>query len=150
MKTKIFYVFLAVIIIIAVLMIIISVFVSRGTEEIKQLQQKEEQQESEFMPQAPTEPPVFFNKPILTRVKPVPKKPLPEEEPIASPEQAETAIDEKQTATRTLSSSTGSASIQTEPDEFSQEPLTPGLTRVPKYPTPEEKKDMDAKGIIMY
>lgn len=151
MKQKILYLSFATVIILIILLIIISIWLGRGAEEIKQLQQKEEQQESEFMPQAPTDSPVFFSRPAITRIMPEPKKPLPEEKPIASPEQAETAIDEsRQTTRRASSQSTGTTQIETEPDEFSQEPPTPGITKIGKFPTPEEKQEMDSKGIIMY
>jgi len=142
MKRRILYASFAVIIIIVILLIIINIWIGRQNEEIKQLQQEEAKQGIELMPQAPIESPVFFSRPAITRIKPELKKPIPA---------IERPMDEKRQATSTVpSQSTGPTRIESESDDFSEEPPIPGITKIGKYPTEKEKQEMDAHGIIMY
>jgi hypothetical protein len=145
MKPKILYITFA----LFISVILISIWISR--ESIKIQGPLEEAKTQQMVPDYTQQfPSTFGNRPAITRIKPEPKKPslLPGQKPIPAIGEA---MDESRQAARTApSQSTSLARIESESDDFSDEPPTPGITKIGKYPTEKEKQEMDARGIIMY
>jgi hypothetical protein len=144
MKPKTLYLSFAALIII----ILIIIFISRESAKIQPV--SEEVKPQRLVPDYTQQfPSTSGNMPAITRIKPELKKPsLVEEKPIPATEEA---MDESRQAARTVSSqSIGPTDIETESDDFSDEPPTPGITKIGKYPTEKEKQEMNERGIIMY
>ncbi|OGX15701.1 MAG: hypothetical protein A2166_02935 [Omnitrophica WOR_2 bacterium RBG_13_41_10] len=144
MKPKILYLSFAALII----TIVIIIFISRESVKIQPVSQKVKPQRpvSDYTEQSPS---TSGSIPGITRIKPEPKKPsLPQENPI--PDTEETMDESRQAARTAPSQSTGPTNIETESDDFKDEPPTPGITKIDRYPTEQEKQEMNERGIIMY
>ena len=141
MKPKILYISFAALIIV----ILISILISRENAKIQSVleettpQQIITQQPSALLGQTQQFPPTFDNRPAITVIKPRPKE---------SPTPAlEEKINKRQQPERlSVSPSQSPAVSEVEPEEQ----LASGITKIDKRPTEEEKKEMNARGIIMY
>jgi len=141
MKPKILYLFFATLIVV----ILISILISRENAKIQSAleetkpQQIATQQQSALSDQTQQFPPTFENRPAITVIKPRPKE--------SSTSVLEEKINKRQQPERLSASPSQSPAVsESEPDD---QPAS-GVTKIDKRPTEEEKKEMNARGIIMY
>jgi hypothetical protein len=135
MKTKALY---TVIFILAVIIIFALIYSKKKIAEINppvavsgEIQAQTRQQPGAITTQSVE--PVFFHKQAVTIVKPAQKK-------------KEVAVDK----TQDLSSPIASSSLANGSGVGDTKEVTAGVTKLGKYPTKEEVKEMNSKGIIIY
>jgi len=143
MKLKILAISFAALIIL--ILIFISLLISRESAKIQPALEKNNppqivtQQPSAFLEQTARIPPAFEHRPAITIIKPQPKE--------NSVPASEEKINKRQQPIRLPASSSQSPVVSAgEPQE---QPVS-GTTEIGKHPTEEEKKEMNAQGIIMY
>lgn len=142
MKQKILYISFAILIIV----IIISLLISRENAKIQSLveetkpQQIVTQAKSALSGQTQQLPSAFDYRPAITIIKPQPK-----ENPTPVPASEERINKRQQPERLSASSSQSSAVSEGEPDESDS-----GVTKIGKRPTEIENKEMNAQGIVMY
>lgn len=143
MKTKTLY------IIIFILAVIIILFVKYSKDKISEInppvvqESQVETRQPEAMTQSAAVEPVFFSQQAVTVIKPAQKK-----------QQAVSEIDTAQDIqySRSSRSSGQSSSVASGGDSSQDTDKTTdaGVTRSGKYPTKEEMKEMNSRGIVMY
>ena len=141
MKTKTLY---AIVFILAIIIVLTIIYSKSKISELNPSMPKENQVEvrqQEAVTQAVE--PVFFHKQAITIIKPAQQR-----QPVIS--EADKAQDLQYP--QSLSSSFGQSPSMSSGSSSSAETegSAAGVTRVGKYPTEEEAKEMNSKGIVMY
>ncbi|MFH1458195.1 MAG: hypothetical protein ABIG31_03385 [Candidatus Omnitrophota bacterium] len=148
MKPKILYISLAIFISVILINILINIWVNRESAKFQPAAKKAEHQQarvevpSAFMEQVPQPPPSSVNKPAITVIKPPSK-----EEPAPVLEEK---INESQKPEETPMPSTPSSAVSDGDSGDIADESASGITKINKYPSEIENKEMNERGIIMW